>query len=109
MTERPHEAAANDTSAAVGYAPLTPTERLVFHIEQFLNGPTFKREFSDTGEDVKVLAVRTGGNLNVTVSISSVCSFEKNRNTSCANRQQPARSRALSNGRPEAAFPQKCF
>ena len=69
MTERPHEAAANDTSAAVGYAPLTPTERLVFHIEQFLNGPAFKREFPDTGEDVKVLAVRTGRNLNVTVSM----------------------------------------
>ena len=69
VTERPEEDVANDTSAAVGYAPLTPTERLVFQIEQFLNGPSFKREFPDTGEDVKVLAVRTGRNLNVTVSM----------------------------------------
>ena len=75
VTERPQEAVANDTSAAVGYAPLTPTERLVFQIEQFLNGPSFKREFPDTGEDVKVLAVRTRKNMNVTVSMPFLSPF----------------------------------
>ncbi|HKT34028.1 MAG TPA: methionine adenosyltransferase [Nitrospira sp.] len=75
VTERPREAVANDTSAAVGYAPLTPTERLVFQIEQFLNGPAFKREFPDTGEDVKVLAVRTHRDVNVTVSMPFLSPF----------------------------------
>lgn len=75
VTERHQEAVANDNSAAVGHAPLTPTERLVFQIEQFLNGPSFKREFPDTGEDVKVLAVRTGRNLNVTVSMPFLSLF----------------------------------
>ncbi len=69
VTERPREAVANDTSATVGYAPLTPTERLVFQIEQFLNGRPFKRAFPDTGEDVKVLGVRTGRDVHVTVAM----------------------------------------
>jgi len=69
VTERGREAVANDTSATVGYAPLTPTERLVFQVEQFLNGRSFKKEFPETGEDVKVLGVRTGRDLTVTVAM----------------------------------------
>ena len=69
VAERPREAVANDTSATVGYAPLTPTERLVFQVEQFLNSRAFKKEFPDTGEDVKVLAVRRGKDLTVTVAM----------------------------------------
>lgn len=69
VAERPREAVANDTSATVGYAPLTPTERLVFQVEQFLNGPSFKKEFPDTGQDVKVLGVRTGRDLSITVAM----------------------------------------
>jgi S-adenosylmethionine synthetase len=68
VTKR-REAVANDTSATVGYAPLTPTERLVFHIEHFLNSPSFKKEFPDTGEDVKVLGVRIDKDLRVTVAM----------------------------------------
>ncbi len=69
VAERPRGPVANDTSATVGYAPLTPTERLIFQIEQFLNGPSFKKEFPDTGQDVKVLGVRTGRTLTVTVAM----------------------------------------
>lgn len=69
VAERPREPVANDTSATVGYAPLTPTERLVFQVEQFLNSRSFKEEFPDTGEDVKVLAVRNGRDLNLTVAM----------------------------------------
>lgn len=69
VAERPREAVANDTSATVGYAPLTPTERLVFQVEQFLNSRAFKKEFPDTGEDVKVLAVRRERDLDVTVAM----------------------------------------
>ena len=69
VTERPREAVANDTSATVGYSPFTPTERLVFQLEQFLNSRSFKKEFPDTGEDVKVLAVRREKDLDVTVAM----------------------------------------
>lgn len=60
---------ANDTSAAVGYAPLSETERLVLEAERFLNGAEFKREFPQSGEDVKVLAVRRGRGLDLTVAM----------------------------------------
>lgn len=60
---------ANDTSAAVGYAPLTPTERLVIDVERFLNGPLFKGEFPETGEDVKVMALRFDSDLLLTVAM----------------------------------------
>lgn len=60
---------ANDTSAAVGYAPLTPTERLVLEVEHHLNGAWFKKEFPETGEDVKVMAVRQGHELRLTVAM----------------------------------------
>jgi S-adenosylmethionine synthetase len=61
--------AANDTSAVVGYAPLTETERLVLDAEHFLNGTTFKAAFPETGEDVKVMAVREGQALHLTVAM----------------------------------------
>ncbi|WP_447974718.1 methionine adenosyltransferase [Nitrospira sp. Kam-Ns4a] len=60
---------ANDTSAGVGYAPLTPTERLVVDLERYLNGPLFKRTFPETGEDVKVLAIRREQELALTVAM----------------------------------------
>lgn len=60
---------ANDTSAGVGYAPLTPTEQLVVDLEHYLNGSRFKRAFPETGEDVKVLAVRMDRILSLTVAM----------------------------------------
>ncbi len=60
---------ANDTSAAVGYAPFTAIERLVIEVEQLLNGPLFKTEFPETGEDVKVMAVRMDDELSLTLAI----------------------------------------
>jgi len=60
---------ANDTSAAVGYAPLSETERLVLEAERYLNSPQFKARFPETGEDVKVMGIRTGGRLALTVAV----------------------------------------
>jgi S-adenosylmethionine synthetase len=62
-------AQANDTSAAVGYAPLSETERLVLEAEQFLNGEEFKKQFPDSGKDVKVMGIRTRSQLDVTVAM----------------------------------------
>lgn len=60
---------ANDTSAVVGYAPLTETERLVFEAERYLNSPGFKARFPDTGEDVKVMGVREARKLHLTIAM----------------------------------------
>jgi S-adenosylmethionine synthetase len=66
---------ANDTSAAVGYAPLTETERLVLAAEQWLNAPDFHRRFPEAGEDVKVMAVRRDRDLTLTVALAFVDRF----------------------------------
>lgn len=60
---------ANDTSAAVGYAPLSPTETTVLDLESFLNGPAFKARFPESGEDVKVMGLRRGRRLGLTVAM----------------------------------------
>jgi S-adenosylmethionine synthetase len=59
----------NDTSAAVGYAPMTETERMVLEAERFTNSESFKTSFPETGEDVKVMGVRTGRTLQVTLAM----------------------------------------
>jgi S-adenosylmethionine synthetase len=69
---------ANDTSAAVGYAPLTETERLVLETEQYLNSKDFKRRYPESGEDIKVMAVRTGREIVLTVAMAFVDRFVKN-------------------------------
>jgi S-adenosylmethionine synthetase len=63
---------ANDTSAAVGYAPLSPTERLVFECEQYLNSRTFKKEYPESGEDVKVMGLRHREDVHLTVAMPLV-------------------------------------
>ncbi len=66
---------ANDTSAGVGYWPMTETERLVRETEQFINSRTFKEEFPEAGEDVKVMGVRLGRQLNLTAAVAFVDRF----------------------------------
>jgi S-adenosylmethionine synthetase len=60
---------ANDTSAAVGYYPLSPTEKAVYNLERYLNSADFKGMFPETGEDVKVMGLRRGKNLDLTVAM----------------------------------------
>ena len=66
---------ANDTSAAVGYWPMTETERLVRESEQFINSRTFKEDFPEAGEDVKVMGVRLGRELRLTAAVAFVDRF----------------------------------
>jgi len=59
---------ANDTSMGVGYAPLTRLERAVIDLEESLNAPSFIAEQPAHGEDVKVMAVRHGSDVSVTLA-----------------------------------------
>ena len=63
---------ANDTSAAVGYAPMTRTERIVHRTEQFLNSREFKQRFPESGEDIKVMGYRNNNQLHLTISMAFV-------------------------------------
>jgi len=62
----------NDTSIGVGYAPLSPTEDLVHGTEKLLNSPLFKKKYPEVGEDVKVMGMRRGKRLDLTVAAAMV-------------------------------------
>ncbi|MBM3135833.1 MAG: methionine adenosyltransferase [Chloroflexi bacterium] len=66
---------ANDTSAAVGYAPYTETERLVLATERYINSPGFKARFPEAGEDIKVMGFRRNHDLTLTVAMAMVDRF----------------------------------
>jgi len=66
---------ANDTSAAVGFAPLTSTEQMVRDIEFYLNDSPFKSDFPETGEDIKVMGLREDDTLHLTVGMAFVDSY----------------------------------
>lgn len=62
---------ANDSSIGVGYAPISQLERLVLTIEKRINGRP--RRNPAWGEDVKVMGMRCGSKLNVTVACAMMC------------------------------------
>ncbi len=66
---------ANDTSAAVGYYPLTSTEKAVLELEKFLNAKDFKERYPETGEDVKIMGLRMGKRLDMTVAMPLIARF----------------------------------
>jgi S-adenosylmethionine synthetase len=66
---------ANDTSVAVGYAPLTETEELVLASERHLNSSEFKVRFPAAGEDIKVMGYRVDRELRLTIALAVVDRF----------------------------------
>ncbi len=69
---------ANDTSAAVGYAPMTRTEQIVLSLENHVNSPEFKKRFPESGEDVKVMGFRRNNKLNLTLAMALVDRYVNN-------------------------------
>lgn len=65
-------ALANDTSCGVGYAPLSEMERIVLQVEQTLNSVETKAAHPETGEDIKVMAIRRDKNIELTISCAFV-------------------------------------
>jgi len=69
------EIGANDTSAAVGYAPFTDTEHIVLATERYINSPEFKKVYPEAGEDIKVMGMRRYRHLTLTVAMAFVDRF----------------------------------
>jgi len=65
----------NDTSIGVGFAPLSPTERLVLETERFLNSEKLKKEIPELGEDIKVMGLRKGKDINLTIAVAMISSL----------------------------------
>lgn len=69
---------ANDTSFGIGFAPFTETEKITYETEKFLNSPAYKKKMPMVGEDIKVMGVREGNKITLTVAIAFVTQFIKN-------------------------------
>ncbi len=65
-------ALANDTSCGVGFAPLDELEQLVYAVEQLLNSASVKTKYPEYGEDIKVMGVRRGESIALTVACAFV-------------------------------------
>jgi len=74
------EVLANDTSAGVGYAPLSPLERAVLDIERGLNAPA-SRPHAACGEDIKVAGIRRGDDVELLVACAAIDRFCMLRNS----------------------------
>lgn len=59
---------ANDTVVGVGFAPLSLLERTVLAVEARLNSGPVKASAPELGEDVKVLGIRQGRRIGLTVA-----------------------------------------
>ncbi len=66
---------ANDTSALIGYYPLSPTEQVVLGLERYLNSRRFKKSHPYTGEDVKVMGLRMRKHLDLTVAMPLIAGY----------------------------------
>ena len=63
---------ANDTSCGIGFAPLTPLERLVLETENRLNAAVSHQGQPAIGEDIKVMGVRRKHHFHLTVACAMV-------------------------------------
>jgi len=63
---------ANDTSIGSGYAPLSTLERLVLESERLLNSGEVKRRLPAIGEDIKVLGIRDGRRIDLTIAMAVI-------------------------------------
>ncbi|MHB8566668.1 MAG: methionine adenosyltransferase [Nitrososphaerales archaeon] len=68
---------ANDTSFGVWYGPNTAVENIVYNVEKELNSSQTKRKFPQIGEDIKVMGVRRGSKINLTLACAIISQFVK--------------------------------
>jgi len=62
----------NDTSVGVGHAPLSPLEQLVLAVEKHVNGRDRCHEMPAWGEDVKVMGLRCGNRVRLTIACAMI-------------------------------------
>lgn len=69
----------NDSSAIVSFWPLSSTEKLVLEMERYFYEENKKPKFNYIGHDIKILAIRSLRNINLTMCIPFISSFISNR------------------------------
>ncbi|RME55114.1 methionine adenosyltransferase [Candidatus Woesearchaeota archaeon] len=71
-------AVANDTSIGVAFYPLTPLEKMVKNTAELISSENFRKKFQGVGYDVKVMGVREGKNVSMTIALAFVSKHIKN-------------------------------
>lgn len=79
---------ANDTSIGSGYAPLSTLEKLVLESEKLLNSREFKSRNPEVGEDIKVMGVRDGDKITLTIAMAVVSSLVKSKDDYLAVKEE---------------------
>ena len=77
---------ANDTSCGVGFAPLSHLERVVIEVEKYLNSSKVKETYPEIGEDIKVMGLRRGAEISLTVACAFVDRFVSDIDDYCAKK-----------------------
>lgn len=62
----------NDTSVGVGHAPMSPLEKLVLAIEKQVNGRNRCFENPAWGEDIKIMGIRCGDKVRLTIACAMI-------------------------------------
>ena len=86
---------ANDTSFGVSAGPYSETELLALKTEELINGP-LKKDLPEIGHDVKVMAVRSGDKIRLTIAAAIVDKFVPDKDH-YINVIQDLKERALDN------------
>lgn len=71
-------AMANDTSCGVGYAPLSDLERVILDVERHLNSSDIKSVHPEIGEDIKIMGVRQGNDIELIVACAIIDRYINN-------------------------------
>jgi S-adenosylmethionine synthetase len=66
---------ANDTSVGLGYAPMSALERLVLAAERRINDRDRSRTHPAWGEDIKIMGVRNGAAVQLTIACATIGGF----------------------------------
>ncbi|BFH73258.1 methionine adenosyltransferase [Sulfurisphaera javensis] len=62
----------NDTSFGVGFAPYSKLENLVYQTERLLNSKEIKAKIPEIGEDIKVMGLRKGKTIELTIAMAVI-------------------------------------
>lgn len=77
----------NDTSFGVGYAPFSEVETIVMETENLLNSKAFKVKHPAVGEDIKVMGLREGDKITLTIGCAMVSKYLADRDEYIAVRE----------------------
>ncbi|MEB3846886.1 MAG: methionine adenosyltransferase [Desulfurococcales archaeon] len=79
FSEKEKTPRANDTSFGSGYAPLSTLEKLVFETERLLNSGEVKSRLPAIGEDIKVMGLRDGRKIDLTIAMATISKLVRDR------------------------------